>query len=99
MKTERETGKPIAAHLHEPFSVRGEFFKGNEDAQFQLLERDKCCVFCRAPLNVQSAKIGHLVPLAKGGTDNMDNVILVCAKCNRDKKDLLPLEFIQVLIS
>jgi hypothetical protein len=31
--------------------------------------------------------IDHIVPLAQGGTDNLDNLALACFHCNRKKAD------------
>lgn len=60
----------------------------------QLLERDRCCLYCGIPLDKYGASIDHLIPRAKGGTNDLDNLVLSCKDCNNDKKDMLPLNFI-----
>jgi 5-methylcytosine-specific restriction endonuclease McrA len=36
--------------------------------------------------------IDHVIPRAKGGTSNWDNIVTCCAPCNRRKGDKLPLQ-------
>lgn len=37
-----------------------------------------------------SFQIDHVTPLARGGTDTLDNIQACHRKCNRDKSDKLP---------
>lgn len=67
------------------------------DARMRILDRDKCCVYCGdTSLTLRTASIDHLIPKAKGGTNDDSNLALSCKKCNTDKEDLLPLEFIMI---
>ena len=36
---------------------------------------------------MNSASVDHIVPRAKGGTDHLDNLQLLCGHCNRVKGD------------
>jgi hypothetical protein len=36
----------------------------------------------------------HIIPFSKGGSDDMDNLVTACLKCNRSKKDKSYEEFI-----
>ncbi|MEK6226560.1 MAG: HNH endonuclease signature motif containing protein [Chloroflexota bacterium] len=51
---------------------------------------DGCCAYCgeRAPL-----EIDHRVPLARGGTDSIDNILPACGPCNRRKHAMSEEEF------
>lgn len=42
------------------------------------------CYYCRCELD-DRAQIDHRKPMIKGGSDDMDNLALVCAWCNRHK--------------
>jgi 5-methylcytosine-specific restriction endonuclease McrA len=35
------------------------------------------------------ATVDHVVPRSKGGSENFDNLQLLCRKCNQDKGDTL----------
>jgi 5-methylcytosine-specific restriction endonuclease McrA len=52
-----------------------------------LIERDgSSCYYCGKPkLFGRSAHVDHLTPLAKGGADSLDNLVLACARCNTQK--------------
>ncbi|WP_420635223.1 HNH endonuclease [Candidatus Palauibacter sp.] len=45
---------------------------------------DGTCVRCGAEENLQ---FDHIIPVAKGGGNAMDNIQILCADCNRQKSD------------
>jgi 5-methylcytosine-specific restriction endonuclease McrA len=40
------------------------------------------CKYCGSTENLE---IDHIIPLAKGGTNELDNLQILCKKCNRKK--------------
>ncbi|AFN37787.1 HNH endonuclease [Mycobacterium phage MacnCheese] len=55
------------------------------------------CHLCGLPIDYSlphdhllSFQIDHITPLARGGTDTLDNCAAAHRKCNRDKSDSLP---------
>ena len=42
------------------------------------------CRYCSAPLNGMG-EIDHLTPIARGGTNNTNNLTLACSSCNKAK--------------
>lgn len=42
------------------------------------------CVYCGATENLQ---LDHIIPFSKGGASTVENLQLLCAKCNREKSD------------
>lgn len=36
----------------------------------------------------------HIIALSRGGSNTVDNIIIICRRCNEDKGSLLPDEFI-----
>lgn len=51
------------------------------------------CVYCGTCLALDVATLDHVHPLAHGGTSAPGNLVSACARCNRLKGDLLPIEF------
>lgn len=51
----------------------------------------KVCAYC----NQQTAAIepDHVIPLSKGGSNSITNVVPACQRCNGDKRDLLLAEW------
>ncbi|MBC7773867.1 MAG: HNH endonuclease [Phycisphaerae bacterium] len=64
--------------------------------KFSLLERGivtqrayQHCEYCRSPLDFspESFDIEHIIPLAKGGSNELENLALSCGGCNSRKRD------------
>jgi 5-methylcytosine-specific restriction endonuclease McrA len=51
------------------------------------------CVYCAVPLTLETATLDHVYPLAKGGAHHPGNLVVACARCNRLKGDLMPVEW------
>lgn len=47
------------------------------------------CVYCLAPSEVKD----HVIPYARGGDDDLHNLVPACVVCNLAKGDRTPLEF------
>ena len=48
------------------------------------------CGICGKFIPYNSFTIDHIIPLAKGGTNAMDNLQVACGVCNLIKQDILP---------
>lgn len=55
--------------------------------------QDGKCAYCGQHRNHKYMTLDHIIPLSKGGTDNLDNLQCTCKKCNSFKGDMLPHEF------
>lgn len=55
--------------------------------------RDKgCCQYCGLKLHRNSFTFDHVLPRARGGKTEWDNVVLACGPCNALKQDRTPEE-------
>ena len=48
------------------------------------LERWRCCACCGS---TEDITIDHIIPLSKGGDDELNNLRLLCRSCNSRKGD------------
>lgn len=55
------------------------------------------CIGCHALFSFRNMTIDHIIPKTKGGTDDPDNLQLLCAACNSTKNTRSQDEFIDVL--
>jgi 5-methylcytosine-specific restriction endonuclease McrA len=62
--------------------------------KLRSLQKGKCAC-CKTELKKTKEHLDHIVPLARGGTSNDENLQLLCAKCNLEKKARCPIEFMQ----
>lgn len=58
--------------------------------KFKIAHRDDfTCQFCGAKPGNEFIEIEHLIPVSKDGSDNPENLVAACKKCNRNKSDLI----------
>jgi uncharacterized protein YozE (UPF0346 family) len=54
--------------------------------RYDVLRRDQFqCVLCGASGSEANLEVDHIVPVSKGGSDDMDNLRCLCFRCNRGK--------------
>lgn len=58
----------------------------SKKARFEILKRDKfMCRYCGAKAPEVLLHIEHIQPVAKGGTNDLENLIAACESCNQGK--------------
>lgn len=55
------------------------------------------CAICGKFVSYDRFTIDHIIPLAKGGTNAMDNLQVACSVCNHIKQDILPEDLMEKL--
>lgn len=74
-----------------PYTVQTVAYRRNPDVVAEALSRSKgCCEHCEkeAPfLRISDStyylEVHHILPLSRGGKDNLENVIALCPNCHR----------------
>jgi len=57
--------------------------------RYLILERDGFrCVLCGKTAKDRQLEVDHIIPVAKGGTESLNNLRTLCIDCNRGKSDL-----------
>ena len=56
------------------------------------------CYYCAAEMDEQGMRgknwqVEHFIPLSRGGTNDIENIVLACVACNQAKKNLMPWEW------
>lgn len=55
------------------------------------------CAICGKFVRFDEFTVDHIIPLAKGGTNEMSNLQCSCVTCNRIKQDILPQDLMEKL--
>lgn len=54
--------------------------------RYDVLRRDQFqCVLCGASGSEANLEVDHIIPVSKGGSDDMENLRCLCFRCNRGK--------------
>lgn len=60
----------------------------NPKLRFEVLRRDKhVCQYCGACGKNTELEVDHKIPVSRGGSDDISNLITSCIECNRGKSD------------
>jgi 5-methylcytosine-specific restriction endonuclease McrA len=76
------------AHVANTMPTGGVMARVSKARRFEVLARDgfKCCYCGRAATRAE-LHVDHFVPIAAGGSDDIDNLRAACADCNSGKSD------------
>lgn len=72
------------------------FEKKEERRLFTYEERDLIlkssygkCAACGKPLTTKTMTVEHIIPISRGGSNEMENLVALCEPCNKRKDNLL----------
>lgn len=74
--------------------VRIETVTKKQIDELRIKQRGRCGI-CKKKLVAQN--IDHVMPIAKGGAHEIKNLQLLCPKCNAEKHDTHPIDYMQRL--
>ena len=64
---------------------RSIFSQSRDKLMLKIIERDG--YFCQECEITKKLSLDHIIPLSKGGSDEMDNLQILCVSCNSSKGD------------
>lgn len=71
---------------------------GNKDKLY-IYQRDlKKCFYCGKKLKFHQITLDHYIPVSKGGTNDIFNLVTCCKRCNKLKGDSLPEDYERVIL-
>lgn len=86
--------RPTSQQRPESDPARRAIFDKNKKI---ILATQNICGICGQPVDKSlkyphplSPTVDHIIPCARGGSDDLDNLQLAHRKCNRDKGDRMP---------
>lgn len=85
MKKEREVFRLATIEYFKKYnykSLRREFKSKRKHFFKNLIKKQKSCVFCGA---TERLSVDHIIPLVKGGRNNLSNMQILCISCNSKK--------------
>jgi hypothetical protein len=93
-----------ALRYHKPkydrmcFMIRAKAFKAYKNGRWNIhdllqfnvskIRNNNFCWYCGKEMSPNELTIDHVFPRSKGGGDDMDNIIMVCKKCNSSKGNM-----------
>lgn len=77
------------------YGLNEHFTESEFTEKFNALGRK--CYYCGKILTEENVTRDHYIPLVKGGTDDIDNIVPCCQHCNSTKRNQMPDEFIELL--
>lgn len=86
-----KAANPDRVRMHK--KKREELMRKNGGNHTRQQFREKCeslmwkCWYCRCELSVHTAQRDHLKSVRDGGTNDIENIVPCCARCNNRKKD------------
>ena len=85
------------------YMLRAKAFKAYKEDRWNIhdlhinnvwkLKSGDYCWYCRKQVPKSRLTIEHIFPRSKDGSNDMDNIVLVCQNCNSSKRDLDLLEW------
>jgi 5-methylcytosine-specific restriction endonuclease McrA len=66
---------------------------GYEVKEYLLLRYGHKCVYCRGKSGDPVLEIDHVVPVSRGGSNRVSNLVIACQTCNRKKGSMTAEEF------
>ena len=77
------------------YMIRAKAFKAYKEGRWKVhdllefniakIKQNNYCWYCGKEIEPSRLTKDHMFPRAKGGTDEMDNIIMVCKECNSSK--------------
>ena len=59
----------------------------SDSVRYQVLKRDRKCQLCGAGPDHAPLQVDHILPRSQGGTNDIENLQVLCALCNRGKSN------------
>jgi hypothetical protein len=73
--------------------TRAKASRENSRMRFEVIERHGfTCHICSKPIHYTDFSIDHIIPISRGGTQDLDNLLPAHKVCNSQKSNKLPIK-------
>lgn len=96
-QNENEKRRQEAISLLIANGYQGNISETNIIKMMLYLESNKSCIYCDTPISVKEVlqnEIEHILPISKTGDDSLDNITCSCSKCNAEKGQSSPYQYL-----
>lgn len=60
----------------------------DRDMKRKIIKKsDERCAHCGKPISVKTMTVEHVIPISKGGTNELENLVALCECCNKEKSN------------
>lgn len=72
-----------------PTRMRRDALSGTDRTRIKraMHEKDPRCVYCEKVIELEYAILDHRIPISRGGSNRLDNLVLACKPCDIEKGD------------
>lgn len=88
-----EPVEPMEQIQQKPVKIKRKHFSDAERKEIYN-RADGYCQLCGRKITISNFTVDHIVPLGRGGNNDMSNVQAVCKVCNQFKANIFPEQFI-----
>ena len=82
--------------VEEPIKVKRKSFSPTDRTTIYNKNKGRCAI-CGKFVPYDLFTVDHIIPLAKGGTNDLENLQCTCKTCNLIKQDILPQDLMEKL--
>lgn len=100
IETNREPPKNTIENARHPMQIEERRLFSYEERSAILKSTKGVCAHCGKPLKTSNMTIEHIIPIMRGGTNDIRNLTALCKECNTQKDNLvyLPKSFYLAII-
>lgn len=87
----KDAGAQVCMFCAIPLKERESRIPFSEEIRDKVFRRDGYrCVKCGAHRDQKRLEVDHIIPISKGGTNDIGNLQTLCWECNKDKGSIVP---------
>jgi 5-methylcytosine-specific restriction endonuclease McrA len=89
----KDVGREYASRRRARVNLNGAFTVTPRDYARLLRRANGSCTYCHVALTDKTTHWDHVLPIARGGTHSVGNLVPACAPCNQSKSSKLLIEW------